>query len=80
MNVGAMRCFCIGFVIVRCFLPTGLVFSQPQKTKFSSADSSHVNITRLSVFGGTVLAGGAAVYFGQVRAVVEELLHSFFFS
>ncbi len=72
-------CFSAGFVMACCFLPIGFVFPQPQKVNVTHADSSHVNITRLSIFGGTVLAGGVAVYFARYEPLWKEYYTSFFF-
>ena len=69
----------IGFVIVCFFLPVGLAISQPEKIDRVQGDSSQPSITRLSVFGGTVLAGGVAVYFGRYQPLWKNYYTSFFF-
>ncbi len=79
MILEEMRSFCIGVVSVCSLLPIGLVFSQAQKLNSPHADSSQVSITRLSIFGGTVLAGGAAVYFGRYEPLWKNYYTSFFF-
>ena len=43
------------------------------------ADSSQISITRLSVFGSTVLASGVAVYFARYQPLWKEHYTSFFF-
>jgi len=53
-----MSDFSIGCVIGYCFLPICPALAQPEKMANPLPDSSQISITRLSFFGGSVLAGG----------------------
>ena len=79
LHNGEMHRFSIGFVAVCFFLPTGFVFPQSERINVSPADSARISIARLSVFGGTVLAGGVAVYFARYQPLWKDYYTSFFF-
>ena len=73
------RCFGALLVIVCFLLPVDIVLPQTEKTAFPTNDSSHVSITRLSIFAGSVVASGVAVHFARYEPLWKDHYTSFYF-
>jgi hypothetical protein len=73
------RCFGALLVIVCFLLPVDIVLPQTEKTLLLTNDSSHVSITRLSIFAGSVVASGVAVHFARYEPLWKDHYTSFYF-
>jgi len=73
------RCFGALLAIVCFLLPADIVLPQTEKTAFLTNDSSHVSITRLSIFVGSVIASGVAVHFARYEPLWKDHYTSFYF-
>jgi hypothetical protein len=79
VEVRKTRCFGALLAIVCFLLPADIVLPQTEKTAFLTNDSSHVSITRLSIFVGSVIASGVAVHFARYEPLWKDHYTSFYF-
>jgi len=71
--------YSIRFLATCCLLPISFALPQQSEVNFHRADTTKINTTKLSVFGGVVLLSGVGVHFARYKPLWDDHYTSFRF-